>query len=83
VIDKSQKARDRLKSDFSGDFLVGFVFDRYIMETAGIKDASAFASVTSGDNSNIVSARIAKEHNRPLLLGERDGISGYKSNINY
>ncbi len=64
VIDKNPKARDRLKDDFSGEFLVGFVFDRDILEAAGIKDAAAFASVTSGDNSNIVSARIAKEHYR-------------------
>lgn len=64
VIDKNPKAKDRLKADFSGEFLVGFVFDRDILETAGIKDAAAFASVTSGDNSNIVSARIAKEHYR-------------------
>lgn len=64
VIDKNPKARERLKGDFSGNFLVGFVFDRDILESAGIKDAAAFASVTSGDNSNIVSARIAKEHYR-------------------
>jgi trk system potassium uptake protein TrkA len=56
VIHKSRKARDRLKSDFSSGFLVGFVFDRDILETAGIKGAAASASVTSGDNSNIVSS---------------------------
>ncbi len=32
------------------------------MEEAGIVDAEIFASVTRGDNTNIVSARIAKEH---------------------
>ncbi len=64
VVDKNPKAQERLKSDFSGKFIVGFVFDREILEEAGIHDAAAFASVTSGDNSNIVSARVAKEHYR-------------------
>src|SRR5918999_699944 len=64
VVDKNAKAFDRLKSGFSGNRVVGFVFDRDILEEAGVKDADAFASVTSGDNSNIVSARMAKEHYR-------------------
>jgi trk system potassium uptake protein len=64
VIDKNPKAFERLKQDFSGKTIVGFAFDREILEEAGIKDASAFASVTSGDNSNILSARVTKEHYR-------------------
>ena len=64
VVDKNAKARERLKSDFSGNFIVGFVFDREVLEEARIHEAQAFASVTSGDNSNIVSARVAKEHYR-------------------
>jgi trk system potassium uptake protein len=64
VIDKSQKAFDRLRDDFSGRRIHGFAFDRDVLEEAGIKDAAAFASVTNGDNSNIVSARVAKEHYR-------------------
>ena len=64
VVDKNAKARERLKTDFSGKFIVGFVFDREVLEEAGIQEAAAFASVTSGDNSNIVSARVAKEHYR-------------------
>lgn len=64
VVDKNAKAFDRLKADFAGKQIVGFVFDREILEEAGIQDATAFASVTNGDNSNIVSARIAKEHYR-------------------
>lgn len=64
VIDKNSKAFERLKTDFSGRAIVGFVFDRDVLEEAKIEEASAFASVTSGDNSNIVSARIAKEHYR-------------------
>ncbi|MDQ3987260.1 MAG: TrkA family potassium uptake protein [Actinomycetota bacterium] len=64
VVDKNPKAFDRLKSGFGGRQIVGFVFDRDVLEEAGIRDADAFASVTSGDNSNIVSARMAKEHYR-------------------
>ena len=64
IIDKNSKAFDRLKSDFAGKRFTGFAFDRDILEEAGIKDAQAFASVTNGDNSNILSARVAKEHYR-------------------
>jgi trk/ktr system potassium uptake protein len=42
--------------------VVGLGFDRDILEEAGIKDAEAFVAVSSGDNSNIVSARVALEH---------------------
>jgi len=42
--------------------VVGPGFDRAILEEAGIKEADVFIAVTNGDNSNIVSARIAKEH---------------------
>lgn len=64
VIDKDRKAFERLKADFKGKKLQGFVFDRDVVEEAGIDHAKAFASVTSGDNSNIVSARMAREHYR-------------------
>ena len=64
IIDKNRKAFERLKRDFSGKRVVGFAFDREILEEAGIKEAQAFASVTSGDNSNILSARVTKEHYR-------------------
>lgn len=64
VVDKNEKAFKRLRTDFQGKQVVGFVFDRDVLEEAGIKDADAFASVTNGDNSNIVSARMAKEHYR-------------------
>lgn len=42
--------------------VVGLGFDRDILEEAGIRDADAFVAVSSGDNSNIVSARVALEH---------------------
>ncbi len=64
LIDKNAKAFERLKPGFAGRQIVGFAFDREVLEDAGIKDAGAFASVTNGDNSNILSARVAKEHYR-------------------
>jgi trk system potassium uptake protein len=64
VVDKDERAFERLKPTFAGKRVVGFVFDREVLEEAGIRDASAFAAVTSGDNSNIVSARVAKEFYR-------------------
>jgi trk system potassium uptake protein len=42
--------------------IVGLGFDRDVLEDAGIKDAEAFVAVSSGDNSNIVSARVALEY---------------------
>lgn len=62
VIDKNPKAFERLPPGFEGQTLVGMVFDQETMEQAGVKDAGAYIAVTNGDNSNIVSARIAREH---------------------
>lgn len=45
-----------------GTHHIGPVFDRDVLEAAGIRDADCFAAVTSGDNSNIVAARTAKEY---------------------
>ena len=50
--------------DIMGQKFVGPVFDRDVLEDAGIRDADCFAAVTSGDNSNIVAARTAREHFR-------------------
>src|SRR5205823_6383406 len=61
VIDKNAEAFYRYPP---GDArkIVGLGFDRDVLESAGIKDADAFIAVSSGDNSNIVSARVALEH---------------------
>ena len=64
VVDKNAKVFERLRTDLDVKRVMGFVFDREVLEEAGIKEAGAFASVTNGDNSNIVSARIAREHYR-------------------
>jgi trk system potassium uptake protein TrkA len=64
LVDKNPRAFERLRPDLEAKRFVGFVFDREVLEEAGIEDAAAFASVTNGDNSNIVSARVAREHYR-------------------
>jgi trk system potassium uptake protein TrkA len=62
VIDKRREAFDRLPPGFGARTVVGLGFDREVLEEAGIKEAGAFIAVSNGDNSNIVSARIAREH---------------------
>ena len=41
--------------------MTGVGFDRQTLEDAGIARAHAFAAVSSGDNSNILAARVARE----------------------
>jgi trk system potassium uptake protein TrkA len=62
VIDKHASAFDRLPPGFEARTLVGLGFDRDVLEDAGIKEADAFLAVSNGDNSNILSARVAREH---------------------
>ena len=46
---------------FNGDKVTGYGFDQEVLEKAGIRRADAFAAVSSGDNSNIIAARVARE----------------------
>jgi len=62
IIDKRASAFDRLPPGFEARTIVGLGFDRELLEEAGVKEADAFISVTNGDNSNIVSARVAREY---------------------
>ena len=62
VIDKKASSFDRLPPGFEAQRVVGLGFDRDVLEEAGIKEADAFLAVSSGDNSNIVSARVAREY---------------------
>ncbi|MHB8434941.1 MAG: potassium channel family protein [Acidimicrobiales bacterium] len=61
IIDKQPRAFRRLPEDWAGRKVAGFGFDRAHLDQAGASDASALAAVTSGDNSNILTARIARE----------------------
>jgi trk system potassium uptake protein TrkA len=61
VIDKDRQAFRRLSAEFSGRQVVGQGFHREVLVEAGVERAQAFAAVSSGDNSNIISARVARE----------------------
>ncbi|MBA2554418.1 MAG: TrkA family potassium uptake protein [Geodermatophilaceae bacterium] len=61
VIDRNQEAFRRLGPEFGGRQVLGMGFDRDTLRKAGIEKARAFAAVSSGDNSNIISARVARE----------------------
>jgi trk system potassium uptake protein TrkA len=61
VIDSNESAFRRLGTSFSGRRVTGIGFDRDTLREAGIEEAQAFAAVSSGDNSNIVAARVARE----------------------
>ncbi len=61
VIDQDSKAFRRLGEDFGGSTVTGMGFDRQTLESAGIERAHAFAAVSSGDNTNIIAARVARE----------------------
>lgn len=69
IVDKNPKSRRLLPANFAGSWHSGNGYNRGILETAGITEVDAFVAVTSGDNTNIVSARIAKEVYRvPLVI---------------
>lgn len=61
VIDKNPDAFRRLGTEFDGRTVTGMGFDRDVLRAAGAEEAEAFAAVSSGDNSNIISARVARE----------------------
>jgi trk system potassium uptake protein len=61
VIDRDPEAFRRLRSAFKGERVTGIGFDRDVLARAGIERADSFAAVSSGDNSNIIAARVARE----------------------
>jgi trk system potassium uptake protein len=61
VVDRDPEAFRRLRSSFKGDRITGMGFDREVLARAGIERADGFAAVSSGDNSNIIAARVARE----------------------
>lgn len=61
IIDKDAKAFRRLSADFRGQQVCGIGFHRDVLRRAGVEQATAFAAVSNGDNSNIIAARVARE----------------------
>ena len=61
IIDQDPEAFRKLRSGFKGTKVTGIGFDRDVLTEAGIERAGAFAAVSSGDNSNVIAARVARE----------------------
>ena len=61
VIDQDRDAFRKLGSPFKGKKVTGIGFDQNVLIEAGIEHADAFAAVSSGDNSNVIAARVARE----------------------
>ena len=61
VIDSNPDSFRRLGPSFNGTKVTGIGFDQSVLEQAEIERADAFAAVSSGDNSNIIAARVARE----------------------
>ena len=62
VVDQDPDAFRRLGPDFGGSTVTGVGFDWDTLREAGVEKTDAFVAVSSGDNSNIVSARVAREN---------------------
>jgi len=61
VIDKAQSSFDRLGGTFNGLTMTGNGFDLELLKQVGIEKADAFCAVTNGDNTNLISAQVAKK----------------------
>jgi len=61
IVDKNPAAFYRLGKRFNGITLVGSGFDVKALKEAGIEKANAVCCLTNGDNTNIMSAQIAKK----------------------
>ena len=62
IIDANPDSFRRLGPNFRGTTVTGVGFDRDVLIAAKIDQAQGFAAVSSGDNSNILSARVAREN---------------------
>jgi trk system potassium uptake protein len=61
IIDQDPDAFRRLGPTYTGRKVMGYGFDREVLIEALVEKADAFTAVSSGDNSNIISARVARE----------------------
>lgn len=69
VIDRAPESFEKLRPSFSGETIVGFGYDRHILEAARIERADAFVAATTGDNRNIVAALVARRRFRvPIVV---------------
>ena len=60
IVDRNPASFERLGGTFNGLTVIGNGFDLSLLREAGIEKADAFCSLTNGDNTNLVSAQVAK-----------------------
>jgi trk system potassium uptake protein TrkA len=69
VIDRDPETFEKLRPSFTGEKIVGFGYDRHVLEQARLERADAFVAATAGDNRNIVAALAAKRRFRvPMVV---------------
>lgn len=61
VIDRDQDAFAKLPKGFRGRKVLGTGIDEEILRQAGIEEADALIAVSSGQNSNVMAAQVARE----------------------
>lgn len=61
VIDKKQSSFERLGKTFNGLTLLGNGFDLALLRQAGVEKADALCALTNGDNTNLITAQVAKK----------------------
>lgn len=61
VIDKEEKAFNRLTNEFTGTEVVGDFSDQKTLEKAGAKKSNSVVGATDDDNANVIGCQIAKE----------------------
>jgi trk system potassium uptake protein TrkA len=61
VIDKNPDSLNRLGNTFNGLSFVGNGFDLNLLRQAGIEKADTVCALTNGDNTNLISAQVAKK----------------------
>jgi trk system potassium uptake protein TrkA len=61
IVDAKSRSFRRLPEKFPGRVVLGTGIDEDILRTAGIEQANVFVAVTQDDNTNIMSAQIARK----------------------
>lgn len=61
IVDANSRSFRRLPEKFPGRVVLGTGIDEDVLRTAGIEQANVFVAVTQDDNTNIMSAQIARE----------------------
>src|SRR6204780_488234 len=71
IIDQDPDAFRKLSAGFQGKKITGIGFDQNVLIQAGIERADGFAAISSGDNSNVIAARVARESFGVQRVGAR------------